>query len=164
MRDLGTTRALTGLGMLLVVGWVATACAPAGPGSPAPEAGGDAFVDASRSAASRVESADTSDWRGQEPRRAEELLAGRFSGVEVIPMVGGGMAVRIRGQTSLLGNNDPLYVIDGMAVDAPPGQGLAGINPADIAKIEVLKDPGSTSMYGIRGANGVVVITTKRAR
>ena len=89
-------------------------------------------------------------------------MAGRFAGVEVL-RVRGGIAVRIRGATSTMGSNEPLYVIDGMAVEPGPGGALVGINPHDIAKIRVLKDIGSTSFYGMRGANGVVVITTKRA-
>ncbi len=104
---------------------------------------------------------DTGDWRGVQPLRAEELLA-RFPGVEVSQTPGGPISVRIRGGSSLLAG-EPLYVIDGMAVD-PLGPGLLGINPAEIVRIEVLKDAAATALYGMRGANGVVLITTKRAR
>lgn len=104
------------------------------------------------------------DLRGVRVARAEELLAGRFAGVEVTPRAGGGISVRIRGATSLMGSSEPLYVIDGMPVQAGPGGALNGINPYDIARIEVLKDIGSTSFWGVRGANGVVLITTKRGR
>ncbi len=104
---------------------------------------------------------DTSDWRGSYPLRAEELLS-RFPGVEVLQVPGGRISVRIRGTSSLL-NTEPLYVLDGMIVD-PLGPGLLGINPAEIARIEVLKDAAATALYGIRGSNGVVLITTKRAR
>ncbi len=92
----------------------------------------------------------------------EEVLASRFPGVVVTRTPDGGIAVRIRGITSIHGSNEPLYVIDGLPIRAGPGGSLVGINPYDIESIEVLKDPASTTMYGVRGANGVVVITTKR--
>jgi TonB-dependent SusC/RagA subfamily outer membrane receptor len=90
----------------------------------------------------------------------EEILAGRISGVEVY-RTPGGIAVRIRGGTSIYGSNEPLYVIDGVPVTPGPGGNLTGINPYDIESIKVLKDPVDTTMYGIRGANGVIVIKTK---
>lgn len=93
-------------------------------------------------------------------RPIEEVLQGRFPGVEVF-RTAGGIAVRIRGGTSILNSNEPLYVIDGIPIQAGPGGSLTGINPLDIASIEVLKDAASTAMYGIRGANGVIVIKTK---
>ena len=92
----------------------------------------------------------------------EELLMSRFPGVVVIRTPDGGLAIRIRGATSIHGSNEPLYVIDGLPIRPGPGGSLAGINPYDIESIEVLKDPASTAMYGVRGANGVVVMTTKR--
>jgi len=91
---------------------------------------------------------------------------------------GGGMSIRIRGGSSVNGNNEPLYVIDGFpvennpAADGDPTNGgrvntaptnpLAALNPSDIASIEILKDASATAIYGSRGANGVVIITTKR--
>ena len=92
----------------------------------------------------------------------EEVLMSRFAGVRVTRTSDGGMTVRIRGTTSIYGSNEPLYVIDGVPIRPGPGGSLAGINPYDIESIEVLKDPASTAMYGMRGANGVIVITTKR--
>ncbi len=92
----------------------------------------------------------------------EEVLASRFPGVVVTRTPDGGIAVRIRGTTSIHGSNEPLYVIDGLPIRAGPGGSLVGINPYDIESIEVLRDAASTTMYGVRGANGVVVITTKR--
>jgi TonB-dependent SusC/RagA subfamily outer membrane receptor len=90
----------------------------------------------------------------------EQILAGRISGVEVF-QTRDGIRVRIRGATSIYGSNEPLYVIDGVPVTPGPGGNLTGINPFDIESIEVLKDPIDTSMYGLRGANGVIVIKTK---
>lgn len=70
---------------------------------------------------------------------------------------GSSMTIRIRGGNSINGGNEPLYVIDGII----GGGDLSMINPADIQSIEVLKDASSTAIYGSRGANGVVLITTK---
>lgn len=91
----------------------------------------------------------------------EEVLAGRFPGVSVF-RTPGGIAIRIRGGSSILNSNEPLYVIDGIPIQAGPNGSLTGVNPLDIESIEVLKDAASTAMYGIRGANGVIVIKTKR--
>ena len=91
----------------------------------------------------------------------EELLMSRFPGVQVTRAPGGGIAIRIRGATSIYGSNEPLYVIDGAPIRPGPGGSLHGINPYDIASIEVLKDPANTLMWGVRGANGVIVIKTK---
>lgn len=82
--------------------------------------------------------------------------------MQVIRRPDGSIAVRIRGGTSVYGDSEPLYVIDGMTVQAGPGGALQGINPYDIVRIEVLKDIGSTAAYGVRGANGVILITTRR--
>ena len=109
------------------------------------------------------ESKSSKDWQGQQVAQAEELLAGRFPGVQVL-RVQGGIAVRIRGESTITGDKEPLYVVDGMTIEAGPGGALTGINPSDIESIQVLKDIGSTAQYGVRGANGVIVITTKRAK
>ena len=77
---------------------------------------------------------------------------------------GGGIAVRIRGASSFNGSNEPLYVLDGFPMTPGPGGALTGINPYDIASIDVLKDAASTAIYGSRGANGVILIETKRGR
>ncbi len=83
-------------------------------------------------------------------------------GVLVSP-VSGGYAVRVRGPSSVLGGSEPLYVVDGTPV-TPRGPGtLAGISPYDVARIEVVKDPAELSLYGVRGGNGVIRITTRRA-
>jgi TonB-dependent SusC/RagA subfamily outer membrane receptor len=96
-------------------------------------------------------------------RRVEELLAGRVAGVTVLPTHDGGFVVRIRGVTTLYGQTEPLYVIDGLPTTVLPGEGLNWLNPADILQIDVLKDPAETSVYGVRGSSGVIVIRTRRA-
>jgi TonB-dependent SusC/RagA subfamily outer membrane receptor len=92
----------------------------------------------------------------------EEYLKGRVAGVTVARAADGGIAVRIRGVTSVMGSNEPLYVLDGIPIQPGPGGALTGIDPYDIESIEVLKDPADTALYGMRGANGVIVVTTKR--
>lgn len=99
----------------------------------------------------------------------DQALSGRVSGVSVNAssgQPGAASTVRVRGTSSLTGNNDPLYVIDGM----PIGNGmqsngsnpLAAINPADIVSMEVLKDASATAIYGSRAANGVIMVTTRK--
>ena len=92
----------------------------------------------------------------------EELFAGKFPGVEVCRVPTGGISIRIRGSNTFLGSSEPLYIIDGSRVQSGPN-GLLFLDPGEILKIEVLKDIGSTSIYGSDGANGVILITTKRA-
>jgi len=94
--------------------------------------------------------------------RVEEILRGRVAGVRVTE-TNGGIRVLIRGATSIHGNNEPLYVVDGIPLAHTP-DGVLMINPRDVESIRVLKDAASTAIYGSRGANGVVVIKTKTGR
>lgn len=107
---------------------------------------------------------DGDDLHGRPAARLEDLLEGQVAGVQVMQMPGGGISIRIRGSGSITGDNEPLYVVDGMPVTVAPGRGLDWLNPGDIKRIEILKDASTTSMYGVRGANGVVVITTRRGK
>ena len=99
--------------------------------------------------------------------RVEELLRG-VPGLDMTRLPDGNYQLRIRGHRSIRGNpddDDPLVVIDGIPISREAvGSTLAGLAPGDVARIDVLKDAGSTGVYGSRGANGVIVITTKRAR
>lgn len=100
------------------------------------------------------------DFKDQPVTRIDQALQGRVAGVEVVNnsgAPGGDVSIRIRGSNSILGDNNPLYVIDGFI-----GADFNNLNPDDIASIEVLKDASSTAIYGSRGANGVVLITTKK--
>ncbi|PYO66047.1 MAG: hypothetical protein DMD69_15420 [Gemmatimonadetes bacterium] len=92
----------------------------------------------------------------------ERVLQGRFAGVEVSRTPDGGIAVRIRGAASFNASTQPLYVVDGVPMQPGPNGSLTGINPYDIESIQVLKDAADTAIYGMRGANGVIVIKTKR--
>jgi TonB-dependent SusC/RagA subfamily outer membrane receptor len=86
-------------------------------------------------------------------------MLAKIPGVMVTDLAGGGVSVRIRGTNSFLAGLEPLYVIDGMVVGS--GGGAFGINPSTIESVTVLKDAGSTAIYGSRGANGVILIKTK---
>ena len=92
----------------------------------------------------------------------EKLLMSRSPGVYVGRGMDGGIVVRIRGGSSVHGNNEPLYILDGVQFQPGPGGSLSGINPYDIESIKVLKDAADLTMYGSRGGNGVIVIKTKR--
>jgi len=107
----------------------------------------------------------------------DQTLKGGVSGVQVTQtsgQPGGGVSIRIRGGASIQGGNEPLYVIDGFPVynqtestgvgSGTPVNPLASINPADIESIEVLKDAAATAIYGSRGANGVILVTTKKGK
>ena len=109
-----------------------------------------------------VSSVDTEELAAQPVAQLASALQGRAAGVEVVntdAQPGGGVRVRIRGGTSINADSDPLYVVDGFA-----GADISSISPEDIASIEILKDASSTAIYGARGANGVVMITTKSGR
>lgn len=104
----------------------------------------------------------SADFEKQPIIRMEEALKGKVSGVQVQKpdgAPGSGMKIRIRGANSINGGNDPLYVVDGYI-----GADIVSLNPNEIASLTVLKDASSTAIYGSRGANGVVLITTKTAK
>lgn len=111
-----------------------------------------------------VSSVSEKDVKGHQVTRLEDLIEGRFPGVYVQRLSNGGISLRIRGTSSLVADGEPLYVIDGLPINPPAGSALLAVNAADIARIDILKDAGSTAIYGSRGANGVVLITTKRGQ
>src|SRR5213080_3790640 len=108
---------------------------------------------------STVTSEDIAKAPGQS---VEQVLTGRFPGVEVLRTPDGGFAVRIRGGSSLRGSNTPLYVLDGIEIAPGPNGYLTGVNRNDIESIQVLKEPAETALYGVRGSNGVIIIKTKK--
>jgi TonB-dependent SusC/RagA subfamily outer membrane receptor len=103
------------------------------------------------------------DAQTRQVSRVEELLEA-FPGVIVRRAGGGGFSVSIRGVGSLMSSEEPLYVVDGMPIEVRRGNGLGWLSPADVVRIDLLKNPSETSIYGVRGGNGVIVITTKRHR
>jgi TonB-dependent SusC/RagA subfamily outer membrane receptor len=104
----------------------------------------------------------------------EQVLQGKAAGVEVTQNTGqpgGSVSVRIRGVNSLMGNNEPLYVIDGIPVEGYTGDisynnsignVLSTINPSDIVDMQILKDASATAIYGSKAANGVILIATRQ--
>jgi TonB-dependent starch-binding outer membrane protein SusC len=106
----------------------------------------------------------TADQLNQTGESIEQQIMKRSPGVWVGKTSDGSIAVRIRGGSSLMGNNEPLYIVDGSPFAPGPNGALTGLNPQDIDTIKVLKDPADLTMYGVRGANGVIVIKTKRGR
>ena len=102
---------------------------------------------------------------------AQDMIQGKIAGVNVTSgdgVPGGAPTIRIRGGSSLNASNDPLIVIDGLALDRQGVKGVANplsmVNPADIESFTVLKDASATAIYGSRGSNGVIIITTKKGR
>ncbi|QNL49428.1 SusC/RagA family TonB-linked outer membrane protein [Olivibacter sp. SDN3] len=112
---------------------------------------------------------------------ADQLIQGKVAGVQMINnsgQPGGATTVRIRGNSAVTGTGQPLYIVDGVALDgrsarpnqsggigtSPAGNPISFINPADIASMEILKDASATAIYGSRAAYGVVLITTKRGQ
>lgn len=107
-----------------------------------------------------VSSVSAKDLKDVPINSAAQALAGRIAGLEVIAAEGSPDAevkILIRGGNSITQDNTPLYIIDGIQTE----DGLSGLSPQDIESIDVLKDAASTSIYGARGSNGVVIITTK---
>ena len=105
-------------------------------------------------------SVTAADFKGQPVTRLDQALQGRASGVQVTNATGvpgGDVRIRVRGANSINGGNDPLYVIDGFV-----GGDFSLIGPDDVESLQILKDASATAAYGSRGANGVIIITTKK--
>ncbi len=106
----------------------------------------------------------------------DKKMQGRVAGVQVTALSGqpgGATSMKIRGANSIMSGTEPLYVIDGVLMDgqqnfswigSPSENGLSSINPNDIESINILKDASATAIYGARGANGVVIVTTKKGK
>lgn len=109
-----------------------------------------------------ISSVSAKDFENQPLTRAEDALQSRTAGVNVSKnsgAPGGDIKIRIRGSNSITGNNQPLVVIDGII-----GGDLASLNTNDIQSIDVLKDASATAIYGSRGSNGVIMVTTKKGK
>lgn len=103
------------------------------------------------------------------PTSIDQVLQGRAAGVQMTQnsgLPGGGSSIRIRGVNSINSSNEPIIVIDGVIIDGQTGtntdNALSSINPSDIESLDVLKDASATAIYGSQGANGVIIVTTKR--
>ncbi len=111
-----------------------------------------------------VAKANVADMQKAPVRSFEEALGGRVAGVQVTGadgQPGGNINIVIRGNNSVSQDNSPLYVIDGFPIERPDNN---FINPSEIESMEVLKDASATAIYGARGANGVIIITTKKGK
>jgi iron complex outermembrane receptor protein len=135
-----------------------------------------------RDATGAVSTVSSEDFNRGVVASPEELIQGRTAGLQVTTTSGepgAGVNIRIRGTTSVRGGNDPLFVVDGVPLsgnnvaaggsnagfgDSSPKNPLNFLNPQDIESMSVLKDASATAIYGSRGANGVVIITTKSGR
>ena len=146
-------RALTSLGTLA---GLALACAPSNP----PAAPSPATVATPPASDTITTSVSTEVPARARATTVEQMLEGRFPGVTVSRVAGGGISIQIRGPTSFSLGQEPLYIVDGAEVQPGPRGALNWLNPNDIESIAVLKDAEAT-IYGVRGANGVIVIKTK---
>lgn len=110
-----------------------------------------------------IDTLSSDQLRGRHVNDIAEMLQGRVAGLQVTRLANGDISLRIRGNDSILSDGEPLLILDGAPV-APQNvsQVLNGLNPRDVASIDVLKDVASTSVYGIKGAHGVIIITMKR--
>lgn len=126
-----------------------------------------------------VSSIKADDVKSSQSTTIDQALQGKAAGVEITQMSGkpgSETSIRIRGTTSINAGNEPLYVVDGILINSDGGDisvggtrgprisPLSSLNPNDIESIEILKDASSTAMYGSRGSNGVILITTKRGK
>ncbi|MEX0907605.1 MAG: TonB-dependent receptor plug domain-containing protein [Gemmatimonadota bacterium] len=111
-----------------------------------------------------VTSISTRQFAGSKPTGLIEILRGRVAGLQIIQGPGGrGFVLRIRGMSSLTSQVEPLLVVDGVSMSSDQADNaLAGISSDDVRQVDVLKDVASTSIYGMRGAGGVIIVTTRR--
>lgn len=123
-----------------------------------------------RNVTSAVSTVSSESIRKQPIAGFDQAIAGQAAGVQVAQRTGtpgGGVSIRVRGTGSISAGNEPLYVIDGFPVQGSYNRDfnpIASINPNDIESIQILKDASSAAIYGSRGSNGVVLITTKRGK
>lgn len=92
----------------------------------------------------------------------EQLLLAKVPGLYVTRARDGHTVLHLRGTTTLMGEEEPLFVVNGIPLGPTASGNLSAINPRDIETIEVLRDAAATAIYGVRGANGVIIITTKQ--
>ena len=93
----------------------------------------------------------------------EQLLLSRIPGLSLTRASDGHFVIHVRGSSSLAGEEEPLFVVNGIPLSTPIGGNLASINPRDIEYIRVLRDAAETALYGLRGTNGVILIKLKQS-
>jgi TonB-dependent SusC/RagA subfamily outer membrane receptor len=159
----GKLAALVVAGALLAL----AACGGSGarPGEPAPDNVQVGYGTQKEGATTgSITSVSQKDLGGSQPLRLDELLRGRVPGLQITALPEGGYSYRIRGSTVVDGvHPEPLFIVDGTEISPRDLEGaLAGLTRDDIKRVDVLKDLSSTSIYGTRGAGGVILITTTR--
>lgn len=169
MKNVVTAAALA-LALLLLPACAAQAPAPDAAPSPGDDVEGERAPDEDPSnplgatAGGAVAVLESEEESGGHFEDMADMLRGRVAGLQVIQRPNGEISLRIRGlRKSFVGNEEPLLVVDGLPMPTYSiSNTLRTIDPSDVASIHVLKDVGSTSAYGVRGANGVIVIRLKR--
>ena len=157
-----TLNTLTGIAAIVAAAACGQPPATAAQPQAAPASASNGYAPVGASSASGAVQTLAVDESKADVGRVEEMIAGRFTGVDVIPLNNGSYTLRIRGVSSFYGNNAPLLVVDGVSLS--PGTGLNWLSPHDIERIDVLKNPADVAIYGSRGGAGVIVITTKKPR
>lgn len=136
-----------------------------------------------RKLSSSIVSMKMDDLKTPSATSLDQMLQGRMAGIAVMNVSstpGVAPKIRIRGSSSITGNREPLWVVDGIILDEPVavsteelnsidnvnfvGNAISGLNPSDIERIDVLKDVSATAIYGVKAANGVIVVTTRRGK
>lgn len=146
--------------LILVAGCAGPALPPAGPAPGDVDVGYGTRPAGSTSGAVTTVTEDETSSSNQ--LHIDELLRGRVAGLEVISTASG-VTYRLRGKGSILSDQEPLFIVDGVPTSsAQLPSALMGVSTEDIRQIDVLKDVASTSIYGMRGAGGVIIITTRR--
>jgi TonB-dependent SusC/RagA subfamily outer membrane receptor len=127
--------------------------------APSAVAGGEERASATVSSVGRAEIAPVD---ARMYSNLAEMLNGRIAGLEVLRRGDGSFSLRVRGARSFTGDAEPLVVVDGMMYGSTSAADLLSVlSPRDVKRVDVLKDAGATAVYGSRGANGVVLITTR---
>lgn len=143
------------------------ACGGTRPERPAPRPSSASVADSQPLAAGEaLRAGSEADWDRAHYESALEMLRGKAPGVQLIEVTPGQFEVRIRGVSQSLQatGQEPLVVLDGVASSRPAGQLLMSLSPGDVVSIQVIRDVASTSVYGVRGANGVLIVQTRRRR
>ncbi len=148
------------LGFALIQACAGKATTPGAQPTPQDRAGGEQPAEQAAGAAGTLESEEES---GGHFATMVDMLRGRVPGLQIAESPSGEISIRIRGDQSIYFNGPPLLVVDGVSVPAYSfSSTLRAMDPRDVRSIRVLKDVGSTSSYGIRGAHGVILISLKR--
>ena len=155
--------AALGFGFALIQACSGTATTPPAQPTPPDRAIGGFEEVPDEQVTGAVESLEPEEESGNTFATMVDMLRGRVTGLQVTESAGGDISIKIRGDQSILAYEEPLLVVDGVPVPAYAfSNTLRAMDPRDVQSIQVLKDAGSTSSYGSRGAHGVILIRLKR--